>query len=1122
MHYYSGGYVPFNPNFVISTIKTKSSVSQTFSDVIDIVKNILFRGVPTKPSIFLQECLGKPISERIKYTYGTKKNKWETIIKTGENHAPALAIYEKLCETNPDIASIVLPECLFGDMILSNTEAKERADFYIPSHKIEIEVDGRQHTKSRQTDIIRDNRLKEAGVELIERMSSDEIYKSLDDKINRIINIVDEYSTEDLFVSNVDNTSQLYMYVFRFQILILELLQKGVLKIGEDVFELSLADTENESFVENAFLIAYEDIKLWISNLFILLNEKLSFPEIKFTKKSDCIIDIDIYNRYDQDILFSDKIIFIRNDYFLYDFNSFGNSSCYCQCKNYNFIRTNNLRFENVDKTNDSHCEALTFFLRNLFLGKNAEFRPNQIDIISKGLKSSCGVIGLLPTGSGKSVCYQLIGMLTAGTTLIVSPLKLLMKDQCENLSSRNQIKNAIYINSDNHEHQSAFVHNQAKFVYVAPERFFTIGFKDMFSKVAKSIVHLVIDEVHCLSEWGHDFRTSYLLILSFIRENLKIDSLLLTGTSATASPHVIDDIRIEFNKIKSEVPIVRSSSVKRKELKFKVIIFREESNRLPYIREIVSKRIQSKEKTLIFAPRKNPDVNDIISHLSYYNIKSGEYTSKTLSDNDEQREKVPDKKTKEEHFEEFKDGRSLVMTATKAFGMGVDIPDIRQTIHFSLSSSVESLYQEIGRAGRDGKDSECTVLLHLSPDIERDINNLFNPLTEKYFVGRIAGDTKTYGDLSPQLYFMSNNSSHPEYFTDFIIETYKFLLHRKDNNFTLKSAFDTLNNSLHLTDDKKFHKVIKGQNSATYTERFTHEVHTIKGTPDKIEPKYDTFLQFFEKALYRLYILGVINLWNIQYKNLPEDRIYTDVKLNDFNQEQCIKMLESHINKYEDYTFVPEEGKGKIFRQILLAFCKWDNDHFLKYRKDSLYTLYNFLSTFKNSEDFAQRIEYYFVDNPEVTDIIEKRSDFDVDKVFNCLKTDSSALRDQLYRYMEGNRFNISLFFMFGMVSIKNNEFTPANKTTLKKALDQIIFGDITKAERVLSKSIDFFKKNKKQLIAFLEFIHDHYKDSFDIFYSCKSEKVKKHLKEITEYVNDKKVLLSLTKLKEAMGGLK
>lgn len=268
---------------------------------------------------------------------------------------------------------------------------------------------------------------------------------------------------------------------------------------------------------------------------------------------------------------------------------------------------------------------------------------------------------------------------------------------------------------------------------------------------------------------------------------------------------------------------------------------------------------------------------------------------------------------------------------------------------------------------------------------------------------------------------------------------------------------------------------------------------------------------------------MGIIDLWNIQYKENPEERIYTDIKFKKFTVIDCISNLESHINKYEDFKFEPTTNKPKeIFEQIVLTFCEWDNAHFLKYRKDSLSTLYSFLTSYKNSEEFAQRIENYFVDNPEVTKIIENRSDFDVDKVFNCLKTDSSALRDQLYRYMEGNRFNISLFFMFGMVSIKNNEFTPANKTTLKKALDQIIFGDITKAERVLSKSIDFFKKNKKQLITFLEFVHEHYKDSFDIFYSCKSEKVKKHLKDITEYVDDKKIFLSLTKLKNALGGLK
>ena len=148
MNYYSGGYVPFNPNFVIANLKDKPNADKKLSGIIDILKNILFRGVPSIPSIFLREYIGEPISGNLTYTFGTKKNEWNTVIKTGRNSAPALIIYDELCNKNPKIASLVLPECLFGQIVVSNTDAKECADFYIPSHKVEIEIDGRQHLKT--------------------------------------------------------------------------------------------------------------------------------------------------------------------------------------------------------------------------------------------------------------------------------------------------------------------------------------------------------------------------------------------------------------------------------------------------------------------------------------------------------------------------------------------------------------------------------------------------------------------------------------------------------------------------------------------------------------------------------------------------------------------------------------------------------------------------------------------------------------------------------------------------------------------------------------------------------------------------------------------------------------
>lgn len=1087
---YSATYVPFNPNFVISDIPKRNDVIPEIPGITAIIYNILARGVPTKPSLYLENAIGAleiPLNTPLGYTYGIKKNEWDRIIKTGDTSKPALDLYRELCSSSLEMASIILPECNFSDIILNDTSSNE-ADFYIPSLGLAIEVDGVQHLKSEAEDRERDHRLKKADVETL-RFTSMEIKNDTASIVSKL--------TERIKKSNLcapcslNLVTRLYMYVIRFQFLILEFFNKGVISFHDAKFPVKILSEDDDKITQKAFKHAYEDIKLWTNNLFTLLNMSVSFPDVVFTNNAETVIDIDIFSRYDQN--FDEQgVIKIRNDYFGYDLYASSDPKLYKNYKNHYKVRVNELRFENVDQNTPKHTESLRFFLENLFFGKGAEFRPNQLDIITNGLSTQKGVIGILPTGSGKSVCYQLISMLTPGITIVVSPLKLLMKDQCDNLNARNKITTALYINSDNHSASGIFQNRQAKLLYISPERLFIPSFKEDFIKLSAAIAHITIDEVHCLSEWGHDFRTSYLLIMSVLKTTLKTEKILLTGTTATASPHVLLDVSVEFSKIKDFDPVVvKSSSIKRPELTFDI---QPCTNKFMIIYNLILPLIK-KEKTLIFSPTVDK-ANKLKNYLDGFKIQCGIYTGD--SNDFEKNETNKYSKSRSEYFEEFKNGTTKTLVATKAFGMGVDIPDIRKTIHFGLSSSIESLYQEVGRAGRDRKKSTCIILLSDSKNEQLEADKYFN--NDTYFIGEAQSTVKLGDDLSNQQYFLEKSRSDYNSFKDFVRYTNKFIRDNNGKDVSLRIAFDSLKNHLgkQLYVPKKIEDPIT--KSVTY-----------KDVPD-----YLTFKQFFEKALYKLYVLGLIELWQMQYGSnyKTENIIYKNLINKKASSTEVISNLENHINKYENFKYVPKINKnGKILEHIIETFCKWDNEHFLLYRKNSLYNLYKMLHSFKDSKDFSKRIESFFNDNPLVNEAIRNRDKFS-EKAFECLKLSPQSLRDQLARLSENITDNITLNFMIGISSIKIADFGAFEKRALKNSLDKIRYSSPLESETIIEKTIESLKKNSEHMIVFLAFIDEHYKlNSFE------SEIIKKYAKKFYEYQYAKKLELLLSNIKEKLG---
>ncbi len=457
--------------------------------------------------------------------------------------------------------------------------------------------------------------------------------------------------------------------------------------------------------------------------------------------------------------------------------------------------------------------EHLTYYLHLLF--RKEEFRPGQLPILARALKNQ-PVIGLLPTGGGKSLTYQIAALLQPGITMVIDPLISLMKDQYDGLIN-NGIDCCTFINStvpsqEKKKRERQMESSQLLFVFVSPERLSILKFRERLKHMHDYNVYFsygVIDEVHCVSEWGHDFRFSYLHLgrnlYNYVRA--KEGDISLFGLTATASFDVLADVERELSGNGSFVldsdTIVRYENTNRLELQYKIenvnVEFEEDkyydkykkldpslpkavnvSNKWPvfdsksnflktYLKDIpsyINELQQEKNIDFIknrFLERQNNDDNlsndlrieipsNIFERKSEYeeagiifcphvrstgiSVQKNTANLKTSFGNIGSFSGSDDTGSSLENMELFRDNKLPLMVATKAFGMGIDKPNVRYTVNMNYSSSLESFVQEAGRAGRDRKMALSVILL------------------ADYKVKKIRGD---YGDATFPLSIIKN-----------------------------------------------------------------------------------------------------------------------------------------------------------------------------------------------------------------------------------------------------------------------------------------------------------------------------------------------------------------------------
>lgn len=1032
-----------------------------------VADNIISRGLPTKPSIYIEQ----ELSDTFNWTKRAISNIGEINYKLVQDDESLLQLLRRsFVNIDPRIRNVQfssisesestyereffdnklpqtfgehcqqlfesqrsLPDIIrfCGEKIskplvdLSNAYIQQNAiDFSIQFPKnnqnrkngIVIEIDDDSHNNAAQSgfDNQRDNAVTDSKVNwdktirLRKYGNYDEINSIPTEKQNSINNFLEHpyaiqlrnnyenpiyNSTEGLDALQLSLTP---FAIARIQKVIIQLLRANVLRLDQESWRIAIIERDVP-----CGKLAIEDLKELLLNLFNLRDERSDLPDIELKIyntiefreaklnrsitteiydesgvsindfKADILIDISVlqrpkFSKPSEDFLKrigNPKVFIIRSSHALKSERKISIAPVI----GYSSIFTDK-RLKQIN------LKSLKYFIRNIF--RKVGFRSGQLEIINKAIQKQ-NVIGLLPTGSGKSLCYQICALLQPGITIIVDPLISLMKDQVQNLENLD-ISFIDKINSEitNPEERSFRIkrmsdaHNQ--FIFVSPERFQIQEFRDALLDVRDEgkFVQVVIDEAHCVSEWGHDFRPAYLHLGKNAR-NLIDQNVILFGLTGTASFDVLSDVAREVNI--NQQGLVEANSFDRKELRFsiqekrykpkqalsgqKIDILKNVLRKIPKyfgydnISEFYNERNGNGyvNSGIIFCPHgkiafnnNSPfSVGTVHGYLENYfrnelnvNINIGVYSGDIR--NNIQREEAQNK---------FKDNNTQLLISTCAFGMGIDKPNIRYIIHYSCPQSIEAYYQEAGRAGRDRNKALCISIF--SDDkifFKRNGNTYSTPFRTNiddidFLNEEINGaeaievDNNVIKNRNFDLVNIKSNDNVNFNYTNYILSNRNTIEDIKSipklpfgvyNDATRRIYFQEIN-----FPGKDIERQIFGGILSKINLNADHCVIPFQISYRNLQLNEDN--GYVERGIYRFVIIGIIKDYIKDY-NAHQYM----VQINNLDDDQIIENMEIYVSRYKSQSAVNN------VRNEILGYTIPGNDQRVLYK--AIYYLIDFI----------------------------------------------------------------------------------------------------------------------------------------------------------------------------------
>lgn len=804
MRYFSSSYAYARSAFAVIGLRAEYDADQPLFSILCVAKNLIQRGCPTPPSPRLVGALGGPPpagSPRI--VDATHRPSWaRTIQGSDDGNNPALRFWHLLCELLPDdlayMRALILPEASIARILegrgrspeqIPDEFADQHVDFFCPIANLVIEIDGSQHERDpqRALDKRRDRILQYSGTKTL-RISTSELGEAkranavalhaievirarleeaagkhaanltAQDEPTRVVALGDDAGAEAALIHE-------YETALRLQATFLELMLEGELSPTAPVWHLDLQGDVPRSRLHAIARAATADIFDIVGNLCALVDPRGSYrpPRIAFAERgtaprtgstnalSATVIDVSAFRTWDEadlEAAAQPRTVIIRSAHDLFR-------------NEFELATAPPIRYRTIARApadiRAKTTDALRYFLKLLF--GHDEFRPGQLGIICRALARR-PTLGILPTGLGKSMCYQMACLLQPALSFVVCPIMSLMQDQERSLRSHG-IDHVARLDSQMTPKARAKVRRNLSagrfhLVWVSPERFQDRTFRLELREVARklSFGYAVLDEVHCLSEWGHDFRVSYLLLNKTFRQYCSGVSLL--GLTATASQVVLTDLKAELRLTSQDIQTL--DSLNRPELRFH--IRRTTPDERLYemdkaLDEVATRHSETASKAAVFRPKGE----DTICGIVFANTRAGHMESKLVGC-EEIKDHLWDLGIPAETYhsgraehrtriqERFMNNEFPVMVATKSFGMGIDKSNVRFTIHAHLPWSIEAFYQEAGRAGRssDNASADCFVLYVPDSDPER-VRRLFSRATTVDAIHRIQPELE--GDLS-------------------------------------------------------------------------------------------------------------------------------------------------------------------------------------------------------------------------------------------------------------------------------------------------------------------------------------------------------------------------------------